>query len=215
VARARAALGTAYARIGDEHGSTAELESALATFERLGAEPEAARINELLGRIETRRTFLFTDIVDSTKLLETLGDEKWRRLLARHNELVRQSIVGAGGEVVKQTGDGFFASFGGAKPALDAAVAIQRALAEEIVAPDVRIGVHAGGAFRTDAETTDYGGQGVHVASRIGSAARAGEILASVETIDGTGSALRVSEPRSEVLKGIEEPVEVVSVDWR
>ena len=151
----RAALGNAYRRAGDEHGSTVELEGALATFERLGAEPEAARIKEQLGRVETRRTFLFTDIVDSTRLLDTLGDDKWKRLLARHNELVREAIGEHGGEIVKQTGDGFFASFENSKAAIEAAVAIQRALAAEIVAPDVRIGAHAGGAFRTE-HSTDY-----------------------------------------------------------
>ena len=213
-ARVRAALGTAYRRAGDEHGSTVELEGALASFERLGAEPEAARIQEQLGRVETRRTFLFTDIVDSTRLLDTLGDDKWKRLLARHNELVRDSIAEHGGEVVKQTGDGFFASFESSKAAIAAAVAIQRALAAEIVAPDVRIGAHAGGAFRTD-ESTDYGGQSVHVAARIGAAAAAGEILVSSETLDGVGAAYRASEARTETLKGVERPVEIVSIDWR
>ena len=212
-ARVRAVLGTAYRRSGDEHGSTSELESALATFERLGAEPEAARIQELLGRVETRRTFLFTDIVDSTRLLATLGDEKWRRLLARHDELVREAIAESGGEVVKQTGDGFFASFESARAAVETAVAIQRALAAEIVAPDVRIGAHAGGAFRTD--SSDYGGHDVHVAARIGAAAGAGEILVSTETLADVSTAFRLSEPREESLKGVEAPVEVVSVDWR
>jgi class 3 adenylate cyclase len=214
-ARTRMLLGTAYARAGDEHAGTAELESALATFERLGARLDEAHINELLGKVETRRTFVFTDIVDSTRLLETLGDDKWKRLLARHNELVRESIAEAGGEVVKQTGDGFFASFENPKAAIDAAVGIQRALAAEIVAPDVRIGVHSGGAFRTEADSSDYGGQGVHVASRIGAAAKAGEILVSIETLDGIGVALRLSAPRRETLKGLEQPVEVVAVDWR
>ena len=203
-ARARAAARRSpIGRSGDEHGATIELEGALATFERLGARPDAARIKELLGRIETRRTFLFTDIVDSTRLLDTLGDEKWRRLLARHDELVREAIAESGGEVVKQTGDGFFASFESPRAAVEAAIAIQRALAAEIVAPDVRIGAHAGGAFRTGAESSDYGGQGVHVASRIGAAAAAGEILVSAETLDGVGSrvpslrtAARVAEGR-------------------
>ena len=211
-ARVRAALGTAYRRNGDEHGGTVELESALATFERLGAVPEAARINEQLGRGETRRTFLFTDIVDSTRLLDTLGDDKWRRLLARHDELVREAIAASGGEVVKQTGDGFFASFESPKAAVEAAVAIQRALAAEIVAPDVRIGAHAGSAFRTEG---DYGGQSVHVAARIGAAASAGEILVSAHTLDGAGASFRLSERRSAALKGVEQPVDVVSVDWR
>ena len=212
-AQARTLLGIAYRRTGDEHAAAGELESALTTFERLGAEPDAARVKELLGRLETRRTFLFTDIVDSTRMLETLGQEKWKRLLARHDELVRERIVGAGGEVVKKTGDGFFASFDNAKAAIDAAVAIQRALADEIVAPDVRIGVHAGEAFRTD-ESTDYGGQAVHVAARVGSAAGAGEILVSAQTLEGIGG-LRVQKRGSEKLKGIEQPVELVAVDWR
>ena len=72
-------------------------------------ESTSSECEELLGRVETRRTFLFTDIVDSTKLLETLGAEKWKRLLARHDEIVRERIVESGGEVVKKTGDGFFA----------------------------------------------------------------------------------------------------------
>jgi class 3 adenylate cyclase/predicted negative regulator of RcsB-dependent stress response len=214
-ARARMLLGTAYTRSGDEHAGTVELEAALATFERLGARIEEARIKEVLGRVETRRTFLFTDIVDSTRLLDTLGAEKWQRLLARHNELLSERIAESGGEIVKQTGDGFFASFDNPKAAIEAAVAIQRALAAEIVAPDVRIGAHTGGAFRTGADSADYGGQGVHVAARIGAAAGAGEILVSTETLDGIGTTFRLSEPRSEALKGLEEPVELVSVDWR
>ena len=48
-------------------------------FERLGARLDAERVQERLGRLEARRTFLFTDIVDSTKLLDTLGDDKWKR----------------------------------------------------------------------------------------------------------------------------------------
>jgi class 3 adenylate cyclase len=214
-AQARMLLGIAHRRRGDEHASTVELEGALAAFERLGARLDEERVKELLGRTEARRTFLFTDIVDSTKLLETLGDDKWKRLLARHDELIRERIVESGGEVVKKTGDGFFASFDNPKAAIDAAVGIQRSLAAEIVAPDVRIGAHAGSAFRTGAESTDYGGQGVHVAARVGAAARGGEILVSSETLDGVGGAFRLSEPRTEALKGIEQPVEVVAVDWR
>ena len=128
---------------------------------------------------------------------------------------MRERIVESGGEVIKKTGDGFFASFENPKAAIEAAVAIQRALAAEIVAPDVRIGAHTGGAFRTGADAADYGGQGVHVAARIGAAAGAAEILVSRETLDGVGTAFRLSEPRPESLRGFEEPIEVVSVDWR
>jgi class 3 adenylate cyclase len=215
VAHARLLLGIAFRAQGDEHAATLELQAALTTFERLGAKLDEARAKELLGRVEACRTFLFTDIVDSTRLLETLGDEKWMKLLAQHDKLVRARIVESGGEVIKQTGDGFFASFDEPRAAVDAAVAIQRTLQSEVFAPDVRIGAHAGSAFKTGAGFTDYGGQGVHIAARIGAAAAAGEVLVSRETLDGIETAFRLSEPRVTSLKGFGEPMEVVSVDWR
>jgi class 3 adenylate cyclase len=212
-AQARVLLGLAFRRQGDEHAATAEFEAAQKTFSSLGARLDEERAKELLGRVDGRRTFLFTDIVDSTKLVASLGDETWRKLLARHDELVRQRIRESRGEVVKQTGDGFFAAFDDPKPAIEAAIAIQQALAAETVAPKVRIGAHSGGAFRS--APADYGGEGVHLAARIGAAAGADEILVSRETLDGYVTAFRVSEARAELLKGFEEPVEVVSVEWR
>jgi class 3 adenylate cyclase len=214
-ALSRLLLGVAFRRHGDEHAAATELDAAQATFERIGAKADAERAAELLGRQQTRRTFLFTDIVGSTRLLETLGNAKWRKLLGRHNELLEEQIVKSGGEVVQQTGDGFFAAFASPRAAIEAAVAIQRALESEIVAPDVRIGAHTGDAFQSDGDAKDYGGEAVHVAARIGAAAGAGEILASRETLEGAGSGFRMSNPRSATLKGFVEPVEVVNVDWR
>ena len=214
-AQARMLLGIAFRRRGDEHAATEEIDAAEATFTRLGAKLDEERAKELLGRLETRRTFVFTDIVDSTKLLETLGPDRWKRLLSRHDELLRERIAETGGELIKHTGDGFFVAFDNPKAAIEAAVAIQRALAAEIVAPDVRIGVHTGGAFHKGGDASDYGGQGVHVAARIGAAAGTAEILVSRETLDGIGGAFRLSEPRAETLPGFDQPVDVVSVDWR
>lgn len=213
-AQARLLLGIAFRRRGEEHAATTELEAAHAAFERIGAKADAERAAELLGRQQTRRTFLFTDIVGSTRLLETLGDEKWRRLLKRHNELLAEQIAKSGGEVVQQTGDGFFATFATPRAALEAAVAIQRALDAEIVAPDVRIGAHTGEAFQEDGAANPYGGGAVHLAARIGAAAGAGEILASRETVEGAGTGFRVSDPRPAAFKGFADPVEVISVDW-
>jgi class 3 adenylate cyclase len=214
-AQARTRLGISFRRQGDEHAATVELEAALASFERLGAKLDEQRVKELLGRQQARRTFVFTDIVDSTRLLATLGNEKWRKLLARHNELLRARILERGGEVVQQTGDGFFAAFVDAGSAIEAAIEIQRALDAEIVAPDVRIGAHSGGTFESDGEDNRYGGDSVHLAARIGAAAGAGEILVSRKTLDGMSERFRVSEARAETFKGFEEPVEVILVDWR
>jgi class 3 adenylate cyclase len=211
-AEAQLLLGLALRRAGDEEEARDELTAVKATFERLGAALAAERAAELLGEHSLRRTFMFTDIVDSTKLVEALGEEKWRKLLGWHDKKLRELIEDQGGEVIKQTGDGYFAAFQSPRAALDAAVAIQRALDEhEPLAPDVRIGLHTGGAFhRTD---DDYAGEGVHMAARIGALAGAGEILVSCESVDGDAR-YPLSEPRHEALKGIEQPVEVCSVGW-
>jgi class 3 adenylate cyclase len=211
-AQARTLLGMAYRGEGDEHGARDEIRAAKATFERLGAALDVQRAAELLGEAATTRTFMFTDIVDSTKLVEALGEEKWQKLLKWHDRKLRGVIEEAGGEVIKQTGDGYFAAFPSSAAALDAAIAIQSALEDEPIAPDVRIGVHSGKAFHK--EDDDYAGQGVHLAARIGALAAGGEILVSMESLDGA-TRFRLSEPRSETLKGFAEPVELAAVEWR
>jgi class 3 adenylate cyclase len=205
-------LGIAYRGESDEHSARDEIAAAKATFERLGAALDVQRAAELLGEAGSARTFVFTDIVDSTRLLEALGEEKWQKLLKWHDRLLRERIEEASGEVIKQTGDGYFAAFGSSRAAVDAAIAIQRALDDEPIAPDVRIGVHSGKAFHT--EDDDYTGQGVHMAARIGALAGGGEILVSTASLDGT-SRFQLSEPRSERLKGFAEPVELAAIEWR
>lgn len=215
IAQARASLGISFRHQDDEHAATAELQAALATFEKLGARLDQERVEELLGRVEGQRTFLFTDIVGSTELLEELGDAEWRKLLAQHDELVRTGIARNGGHVIKQTGDGFFARFDDPRKAIEAAIDVQKAVQEAELASRVRIGAHTGGAFKTGANYSDYGGQSVHIAARIGAAAGADEILVSRATLDGTADAFPLSAPRAASLKGFEEPIEVVSIDWR
>lgn len=212
-AEARMLLGLVYRGEGDEDGAREELTAAKTTFERLGAALDLQRASELLGESRMRRTFMFTDIVDSTKLVEVLGEDKWRKLLTWHDRRLRELIELAGGEVIKQTGDGYFAAFQTPGAAVEAAAGIQRALDEhEPLAPDVRIGLHTGGAFHK--EDADYAGQGVHMAARIGALAGGGEILVSRDSLDG-GARFPLSEPRLETLKGFDEPIELVSVDWR
>ena len=178
-----------------------------------GAVLDLQRTAELLGESSASRTFMFTDIVDSTKLVEVLGEAKWAKLLAWHDRTLRELIEESGGDVIKQTGDGYFAAFQSPTAAVEAAARIQRALdAHEPLAPDVRIGVHTGGAYHRDDD--DYAGQGVHMAARIGALAQGGEILVSAESLDG-GTRFAVSEPRSEELKGFEGEVELVAVAWR
>ena len=159
------------------------------------------------------KTFMFTDIVGSTNLVEVLGDEAWDTLLQWHNTTLREVFAANEGEEISMTGDGFFVSFDSPDRAIEAAIAIQRRLADHRrtagFAPGVRIGLHASDATRIEG---NFRGKGVHEASRIAALAGAGEIIASAGTV---GEGHRTSGARSEMLKGLTEPVAVVNVEWK
>jgi class 3 adenylate cyclase len=217
-ARTRALLARAYRADGDNEAADLELESAQAAFDRIGAVRQSQRIAALLAKpagARAVRTFMFTDIVDSTKLVELLGDESWENLLAWHDRTLRACFDEHNGEEVKHEGDGYFVAFADGPAALECAITTQRTLdrhrREHGFAPQVRIGVHA--AEVTEREG-DYGGKGVHVAARIAAVATGGEILASAETAAAVNDAT-ASSPRTLELKGLGAPVDVVSVDWR
>jgi class 3 adenylate cyclase len=159
------------------------------------------------------KTFMFTDIVSSTALVEAMGDEAWSALLRWHDETLRGLFASHDGQEVVATGDGFFVGFDSPEAALACAVAIQRRLAEHRrkngFAPGVRIGVHASEATQV---AQNFRGKGVHEAARIAALADGGEVLASKDT--AAGSRFRTSEPRTVTLKGIAEPMEIVSISW-
>jgi len=159
------------------------------------------------------KTFMFTDIVKSTNLVEVLGDEAWETLIRWHDQTLRSLFGAYHGEEVVTTGDGFFVGFDGPDKALACAVAIQRKLADhrqtQGFAPQVRIGVHSADANQIG---RDFRGKGVHEAARIAALGEGGEIIASKDTLTARFPA---SEPRTVTLKGISEPIEVVSVNWR
>jgi class 3 adenylate cyclase len=211
-ARTRVLLARAYRESGDDEGAMHELAQAGSVFDQLGAAIDARKVDALLGRAGKRvtRTFVFTDIVDSTRHLEEQGDEIWQAILQRHDGIVKAAAVGAGGRVVDHTGDGFFLSFEDAESAVAGAAAIQLELCRVLKNVKVRIGLHTAEATSVG---ENYRGKGVHAAARIAVLASGTEILASlgsVASLDG----IRLGERRSAELKGITEPVEVVAIDW-
>jgi class 3 adenylate cyclase len=165
------------------------------------------------GPVRVAKTFMFTDIIKSTNLVEAMGDEAWDALLHWHNETLRSVFVAHNGTEVVSTGDGFFVDFETPEAALSCAVAIQRELAEHRrahgFAPQVRIGVHTSDATKVGSNFT---GKGVHEAARIAALAEGGEILASTQTMVPRYSG---TDPRRVTLKGIAEPIEIVTVQWR
>ena len=226
-ARARMVLGVALQADGDQDGAELELRAARKTFEKLGAVLDLRRAMELLGEDIAEelpkasmpgervvKTFMFTDIVSSTNLVEAVGDEAWESLLAWHDQTLRRLFTAHSGEEVKQIGDGFFVAFNDSFDAVECAVDIQRRLfdhrKEHGFAPQVRIGLHSVEATR---KGQDYGGRGVHEAARIAALAGAGEILASSEVIGAARARFPISETKKMELKGVSEPVAVASID--
>jgi class 3 adenylate cyclase/alpha-beta hydrolase superfamily lysophospholipase len=142
---------------------------------------------------------LFTDLVSSTERAAALGDERWKQVLNRHDDVARSAIGRSAGRVVKTTGDGVLAILPSASASLQAAQQIRRSLALEGL--EVRIGIHVA---EVEARGEDIAGLGVHIAARIMSAAAPGEILVSVTVPALTIGSATNYEPRGRhTLKGV------------
>jgi len=148
-------------------------------------------------------TILFTDLVDSTALSQSLGDRRWSGLIMIHFETVQEVVETEGGSVVKTVGDGGMYVFASGASALLAAVGIQRAVTAS--AEDglkLRVGVHTGDVIQSQ---DDYLGLTVNKAARVAAAAEGGQILVSSTTIDMVHSAeFEFGDPITAELKGID-----------
>jgi class 3 adenylate cyclase/pimeloyl-ACP methyl ester carboxylesterase len=161
-----------------------------------------------VDRITT--TMLFTDIVDSTPLAATLGDQAWSGLIDEHNDRVRRQIHAHGGDEVKCTGDGFLVMFD--DPA--AAVRCARAAMESVgdLGLGLRAGVHPGEVTRMG--KSDVSGLAVHFAQRLCGMAGEGQVLtsaAAVEQCDDTG--VSFTDQGSATLKGIPGEWQIFEAD--
>src|SRR5574341_984309 len=128
-------------------------------------------------------TFLFADIEGSTNLVQHLGDPGFAVLLEVYRRLLREAVSAHGGSEVDTEGDGYFAVFARARDAVEATIAMQRALGVQAW-PDrvnvrVRMGMHTGEPIATG---SGYVGVDVHRASRISAAASGGQVLISHST---------------------------------
>src|SRR6266516_8040669 len=138
------------------------------------------------------RTVLFTDIVESTTLTQSLGDEAAMAMLGVHDAIVRDALSALGGREVKHTGDGIMASFVSVASAVRCAIQIQRELAKhEKANPERALKVRVGAAAGEPVEQhNDLFGSTVQLASRLCAHAQPEQILVSnalAELCLGTG----------------------------
>ena len=163
-----------------------------------------------------RVTFVLIDIEGSTGLLQRLGDG-YGPVLSQLRRLQRSAVQRAGGREVDAHGDELFAAFAQAASALDAAVAIQRAVRSNEwpggIELRVRIGIHTGRPTLTE---TGYFGLAVHTVARVCTSAHGRQIVVSSATRDTLGDGL----PDGMVLRslgtwrldGIRESTELLEV---
>jgi class 3 adenylate cyclase len=164
------------------------------------------------------RTVLFTDIVNSTRLTQSLGDEAALALLGVHDTIVRDALSSLGGREVKHTGDGIMASFVSAAGAVRCGIKIQRELAKHTEAnPERLLKVRVGAAAGEPVEqNNDLFGSTVQLAARLCAYAKPEQILVSNAIPDlCIGKGLLFEDVGEVALKGFGDPVRAHAAAWK
>ncbi len=166
-------------------------------------------------RASALTTILFTDLVNSTQLMQRAGDEDAQRIFKAHYQLLRDAVSANGGSEVKSLGDGLMVAFASAADAVRCAITVQqtsrRGVRGERLA--VKVGINAGEAM---SEGDDYFGTPVVVARRLCDRAQPGQILCSavIESLLAGRQAFSFRDFGPLELKGITAPVDAREVAY-
>jgi len=163
------------------------------------------------------RAILFTDLCDSTKQTQELGDEGFMVLLHEHDEIVRSALHKRGGREVKHTGDGIMASFKSVSGAVESGVEIQRSLQRRNQAArdqiHLRVGISVGEPVT---ERGDLFGAAVQLSARLCGSAPADGIAVSSAVRDlCVGKLFDFVAMGALDLKGFPEPVPTFGVRFQ
>jgi class 3 adenylate cyclase len=187
-----------------------------------GTETNAAGAVVLPGGADTRdpgiRTVVFTDVVNSTTLTQSLGDEAALALLGVHDTIVRDALSALGGREIKHTGDGIMACFISPAGAVRCAIQIQRELDKHGQAsPERALKVRVGAAAGEPVEQhNDLFGSTVQLASRLCAHAQPEQILVSNAIAElCLGKGLQFEDLGEVTLKGFGYPVRAHAAAWK
>ncbi len=152
---------------------------------------------------------MFADMVGYTALMQE-DEGKARSHMEIHRGLVASAVQGHGGEILQYYGDGTLSISGSAVEAVQAAIELQHAVAQEPILP-LRIGVHTGDVVH--GEDGIYG-DGVNLASRIQNTSAPGGVAVSGKVFDEIKNHSSIAAiplgPKS--LKNVSHPVNVYAI---
>lgn len=163
---------------------------------------------------------LFADVVGSTRLFEEMGDLRARDMISTCIDVMRQATEQHNGTVIKTIGDEVMSSFPTADDALNAAGQMQK----QIVANTelrvegqpvaIRIGCHFGPVML---ESRDIFGASVHMANRMTSQAKAGQIITTAATVERLSPEWRASVRQIDIatIRGQGSEVVLYEVLWQ
>jgi class 3 adenylate cyclase/S1-C subfamily serine protease len=164
-------------------------------------------------------TILYSDLVNSTQLLEKLGEEKARRVFEAHHAALREAAHGHAGQELEWLGDGILAEFPSAADAVSSAIAMQKTTRRAIEGQklQIRVGIASGEVFRREG---GYFGETMVVARRVCDSAEAGQVLCSGVVADflAARQGFKFQDRGPQYLKGISRAIpvsEVVSAPTR
>ncbi|MES9834160.1 MAG: adenylate/guanylate cyclase domain-containing protein [Candidatus Thiodiazotropha sp. LLP2] len=127
---------------------------------------------------------VFADIVDSTRMYESLGDTLAKKLITELEEAIAEVVIECGGHVVEIIGDEVMSRYNDASTAVAAACRIQERVdlyAEQSGMPmAARIGLHYGPAIF---EHGRMYGDSVNVAARMAAIAQARQIITTEQVV--------------------------------
>ena len=168
--------------------------------------------SEEKGSDATEATIVFVDLVSFTPLAQVHGDEAAADVLDRFDSLVRESLDGRNGSLVKQIGDAMMLAFPDPAEAAQFMVSLDRAAIASPQFPALRAGLHHGAVLY---RVGDYVGHTVNLASRIAAVARPHEIVVTEAVAKAAeGAGLTTEASGAQRLAGVDEPVELWRVLW-
>ncbi len=161
---------------------------------------------------------MFANIVGSSRLYETMGDEIAKSLVTSTLKQLSDIVIEASGETVRIGGDSVLCRFNEADHAVTAADRMHEFLLDKTIpSPDhkisLRVGAHQGQVIHREG---DIYGDAVNLAARVASLARRGKTLITGYTLDQLPkpSRKRCRHFTTTMVKGKARPIDVFDVVW-